>query len=285
MEVVNAPFVFQVDSSIVKTVYHQHDNFLIEYDNSQVNDYCAIYFCSNNIYYPNTENSFKSAILEKNRYEWYGTRVPYAHKHIFIRDIHKQWYLTGINGDISSPELLLSFLQTETQGYKVVTLGSSAGGFAAVLYGSLLKAHLMLRFHGQFEIRSLLKSSSELIDPILFRIDRNKRLTEFFDVKPFITDGSAIFYFYSNKSHIDCEQRKHIDGIKLNVIEFNTSHHGVPFLKCNLPVVLAKPHQELIALSGEVYSPLWFSIRMVGLKESIKGLFYQILKRYLRAQT
>jgi predicted rRNA methylase YqxC with S4 and FtsJ domains len=30
---------------------------------------------------------------------------------------------------------LFSFLQAETKGYQVVTLGSSAGGFAAVLYG------------------------------------------------------------------------------------------------------------------------------------------------------
>jgi hypothetical protein len=280
MEITNPPFVFQSDSPLVKEAYQHNDNFLIEHDESQDNAYCAIYFCSNNIYYPNTEHSFKSSILEKNRYEWYGTRVPYAYKHIFIRDIQKQWYLTGINGAINSPEQLLSFLQTETKGYQVITLGSSAGGFAAVLYGSLLKAQLILSFNGQFEIRSLLKTSSELIDPILFRFDKNKHLLAFFDVKPFITHALNIFYFYSVESDIDYQQKDYIDDIKLNIIGFKTSHHGVPFLKCNLSTVLAKSHQELMALSGKAHHPLWFSIRMVGLKETANGLFSQILKRY-----
>jgi len=280
MEVTNQPFVFQSDSPIVKSTYLGNDNFLIEYDKSQESKYCAIYFCSNNIYYPNTEESFKSSILDKNRYEWYGTRVKYAHKHIFIRDIYKQWYLTGINGNINSPEKLLSFLKTETKGYEIITLGSSAGGFAAVLYGSLLKAQLMLSFNGQFEIKSLLKTSTESVDPILFRFNKHKKLLDFFDVKPFINNAKNIFYFYSNGSDIDSRQKKHITDIKLNTISFKTSHHGVPFLKCNLPAVLAKTHQELILLSGKKHNPLWFSIQMVGLKETFNGFFSQILKRY-----
>jgi len=280
MEVTNQPFIFQADSPIVKAAYLDNDNFLIEYDKSQENKYCVIYFCSHNIYYPNTENSFKSSILDKNRYEWYGTRVKYAHKHIFIRDIQKQWYLTGINENINGPEKLLPFLQAETKGYQTITLGSSAGGFAAVLYGSLLKAQLMLSFNGQFEIQSLLKTSTESVDPILFRFNKNKKSLNFFDVKPFIKKPENIFYFYSMGSDIDSRQKEHITDIKLNTISFKTSHHGVPFLKCNLPAVLTKSHQELISLSGKEHNPLWFSIQMVGLKETFNGFFSQILKRY-----
>jgi hypothetical protein len=280
MEITSQPFVFQTDSPIVKTAYLENDNFLIEYDDSQDKKYCAIYFCSNNIYYPNTEDSFKSSILDKNKYEWYGTRVKYAHKHIFIRDIHKQWYLTGVNGNIDCPEKLFSFLQAETKGYQVVTLGSSAGGFAAVLYGSLLKAQLMLSFNGQFEIQSLLKTSTELVNPILFRFNKNKQLLDFFNVKYFIKNAENIFYFYSIGSDIDSRQKEHIPDIKLNTISFKTSHHGVPFLKCNLPAVLAKSHQELMSLSGKAHSPLWFSINMVGINKTVKGFLHQINNFY-----
>jgi hypothetical protein len=280
MEVTNQPFVFQTDSPIVKSAYLDNDNFLIEYDKSQENKYCVIYFCSNNIYYPNTEENFKSSILDKNRYEWYGTRVKYAHKHIFIRDIQKQWYLAGINEKINCPEKLLSFLKSETKGYKIITLGSSAGGFAAVLYGSLLKSQLMLSFNGQFEIQSLLKTSTESIDPILFRFNKHKKSLDFFDVKPFIKNSKNIFYFHSNGSNYDSRQEKHITDIKLNTISFKTSHHGIPFLKCNLPALLAKSHQDLMRLSGKEHNPLWFSIKMVGLKETLNGFYFQILKRY-----
>ena len=283
MEIENQPFVFQVDSPIVKSTYLNNDNFLIECDNSQENKYCAIYFCSNNIYYPNTEDSFKSSILDKDRYEWYGTRVKYAHKHIFIRDIKKQWYLTGVNGNIDRPEKLLSFLQAETKGYQVVTLGSSAGGFAAVLYGSLLKAQLILSFNGQFEIQSLLKTSTESVDPILFRFNKNKQSLDFFDVKYYIENAENaenIFYFQSVRSNIDCRQKEHVADIKLNTIGFKTSHHGIPFLKCNLPAVLEKSNQELMSLSGKIHDPLWFSMQIVGIKATCKGLYYQFMKRY-----
>jgi hypothetical protein len=280
MDKIAHPFVFQCDSSIVKSAYENNDNFLIEYDFSQNNSYCAIYFSSNYIYYPNTEESFTSSIIKKNKYEWYGTRVPYAYKHIFIRDIQKQWYLTGINGKYNSPDKLLSFLQAETKEYKVITLGSSAGGFAAVLYGSLLKASLILSFNGQFEIKSLLETSSEEMDPVLFRTCKNKNLYKFFDTKKFISEGLNIFYFYSAKSSWDCKQKEHIEDINLNVITFKTNHHGVPFLKCNLPVILAKPLNELNLYSGKAYNPVLFSLQLVGLKETMKGLFNQVVKRY-----
>ena len=280
MDEINQPFVFQSDSSIINRAYENCDNYLIDYNNCQDKSYCALYFSSNNIYYPNTENSFKLSIINKDRYEWFGTRVPYAHKHIFLRDIIKQWYLTGLNGNINSPEKLLSFLISETKGYKIITLGSSAGGFAAVLYGSLLKAQLILSFNGQFEIQSLLKTSTELINPILFRLKRDNHLLDYFDVKPFIHDGSNIFYFYSNGNTSDYEQKKHIEATGLNVIGFRTKHHGVPFLKCNLPVVLEKSPKELKSLSDRKHNPLWFSIRLVGFKATITGLFTQLLKRY-----
>ena len=281
MDEINQPFVFQSDSSIVNTAYENYDNYLIDYNNNcQEKSYCAIYFSSNNIYYPNSESSFEESIIKKNRYEWYGTRVPYAHKHIFLRDIVKQWYLTGINSTINTPEKLLSFLQSETKGYKVITIGSSAGGFAAVLYGSLLNAQLILSFNGQFEIQSLLKSSTESINPILFRFKRDNHFLDYFYVKKFLHDSSNVFYFYSNGNSCDYAQKEYIKDTDLNIIEFRTKHHGVPFLKCNLPVVLKKSSKELKSLSDNKHFPLWFSIQLVGIKETIIGLFIQLLKRY-----
>jgi len=273
-------FVFQSDSDIVQHSYRNNDNYSIEYDNSQKNEYCAIYFSSNEIYFPNDEKEFRRTIVEKNKYEWFGTRVPYAYKHIFIRDIQKQWYLTGVNSTIDTPEKLLDFLRVETDGYKVVALGSSAGGFAAVLYGALLKAQLVLSFNGQFEILSLLKKSKESVNPILFRFMRSNTFLQYFDTKPFVTDGENIFYFNSNGSCWDCEQREHIRDININVIEFSTSHHGIPFLKCNLYIILRLNKTELISFSGKVFSPLLFSFKTVGIIRTFIGLFEQVRKKF-----
>lgn len=281
LETLKETQVFQTDSEVVINTYRDQDNYLIEYDEFQNNEYCAIYFSSNDIYYPNNEIVFRRSILEKNKFEWFTTRVPYAHKHIFIRDIHKQWYLTGVNSKIDSPDKLAVFLKTETEGYKVITIGSSAGGFAAVLFGSLLKAQLILSFNGQFQIHSLLKTSNESVDPILFRLNKANKSLIYFDTKFFSTDHSAIFYFYSNLSKIDRLQKEYIKDIKVNIISFSTSHHGIPFLKCNLPVILKMTKGDLLKLSGAVFSPFLFSIKMVGLVNSLIGFFQQLKNKYL----
>ena len=98
-------------------------NYLIEYSIHSQSNLCAIYFSSNGIYFPNTENTFNEIIVKKNRYEWYDTRVKDAQKHIFVRDVLKQWYVKGINSQIDTQAKLLDFLRKETEGYDIITIG------------------------------------------------------------------------------------------------------------------------------------------------------------------
>ncbi len=281
MEVLSShnPVVFQTDSPLVLDVYNNADNFLIEYNQEVNSNICAIYFSSNNIYYPNKPEVFEKAIVKGNRYEWFGTRVTYARKHIFIRDIQKQWYLTGINANYNTPDKLIQLLKQETEGYTVVTLGSSAGGFAAVLFGSLLAADTIISFNGQFELNSLLNTSTEDIDPILFRYRKQNKLTEYYDIVNFIQQPSNIFYFYSNKSKWDCEQKDHAAQKKINIISFDTDHHGIPFLKNNLPVILSSSKAELVKLANKKYHPLFFSVKIVGIIKTISGVYQQVMKK------
>lgn len=91
--------MFKTDSDVVRRVYSSLPNYKIDYDNNCADMICAVYFSSNDIYYPNTEEIFRKRIVEKDFFEWYHTRVR-ARKHIFVRDVFKQWYLEGINADI-----------------------------------------------------------------------------------------------------------------------------------------------------------------------------------------
>ena len=101
--------VFQTDSLLIKNHLISNSNYIIEYNESVKEEYCVVYFSSNDLYYPNTEISFKETVISKNRYEWYGNRINYAHKHIFIRDIQKQWYLGGINHQINTTDNLQAY--------------------------------------------------------------------------------------------------------------------------------------------------------------------------------
>ena len=48
-------YSFQVDDAIVQEMRNTRDNFLIQYDKQcPTKEYCAIYFSSNDIYFPNT---------------------------------------------------------------------------------------------------------------------------------------------------------------------------------------------------------------------------------------
>lgn len=278
-EIDKTSYIFQVDSDIVQQVYNRQNNFLIEYDDQGEKNWCAIYFCSNDIYYPNTEEIFRKQIVEKNFFEWYHSRIRKASKHIFVRDVFKQWYLTGINAKINTPEKLTEFLRKETKGYNIVTIGSSAGGYAAILHGSLLNAKYVLAFNSQFEIKSLLKTTTEKVNPVLFR--HLSTIDTYLDIIKYINNNTDIFYFNSSKSKWDIEQSLYI-GNKPNIynIKFNSSHHGIPFLKVALPVVLNFNIEKLKRLSGITHNPIWFTYQMVGLVTTIAGFYKQLYSAY-----
>jgi hypothetical protein len=273
--------IFQIDSDIVKNSYKNNPNYLIEYDESGNGKDCIIYFSSNNIYFPNDESTFTKRIIEKNSFEWYGARITSGVKHIFIRDIKKQWYLTGINDTISTPERLLDFLKKETLGYEVITLGSSAGGYAAVLYGSQLDAKRIYSFNGQMEIDSLLETSNKFTDPIVFEFSKNKNFNVFYDLIKFIKKPKNIYYFYSNKSQWDIQQYNHIKENSLNVISLNTSHHGIPFLKGNLKKILNLNDMQLYSLTKRKHNLFFFSIQLDGFFKTFQFAYIQILKKLI----
>ena len=272
-------YVFQTDSELVLNTFSQSKSYLVEYNEQVKQKKCVLYFSSNNIYFPNNATVFSKEIIKKNKYEWYGTRINDASKHIFIRDIKKQWYLNGINGEVNSPEKLFELLKKETDGYEITTLGSSAGGYAAVLFGQLLNAKHIYSFNGQFEINSLLNKSTESVDPIVFRNKNNKALKPYYDLYDFIKNPKSIYYFGSYYSTWDKEQYDHIKDHNLWVFRFITNHHGIPFLKSILPELLNMKVDDLLKRKGNFINPLLFSVAIGGWKKTIAGIKKIILKK------
>lgn len=56
------------DSNLLKKALEQ-DNYKILYNSLGEKDECIIFFSSNNIYYPNTQDQLEDTI-EKNKFEW-----------------------------------------------------------------------------------------------------------------------------------------------------------------------------------------------------------------------
>lgn len=266
-------YSFQVDAEIVKDVYRSQSNYLIEYSRENPTEYCIIYFTGNNLYYPNHEAAFRERVLQKNHFEWYKTRINYGHKHIFVRDVQKQFYLEGINSTLNSSQKLVDFLKQETEGYKVITLGSSAGGFAAITYGQLLNAVCIYSFNGTYEIRTKLDLTSEEINPIIFRSRNDENVLRWMDTRNFITRPETIYYFQSIKSAYDVRQFNHVKDFAINRIQFINSKHGIPFVKDNLPFVWSLSEDELHRFMHKPIRPILFSIRLMGLSRTIISSF------------
>ncbi|WP_298480356.1 hypothetical protein [uncultured Maribacter sp.] len=271
----SSEIIFQTDSEIVKQQYKTAKNYLIEYttdDTSAKENYCTIYFSSNNLYFPNNNSTFQEEIIKKNTFEWYSTRINKAKKHIFIRDIHKQWYLTGINEEINTIEKLHVFLKKETKDYKTITIGSSSGGYAAVLFGQLLNAYTTYSFNGQFRLFWQMQNSSSQIDPILFRFKKNDNLKKYYNIVNFIKNPSSILYFNSQKSSEDIAQMKYVKNLGLQFFIFKTKHHGIPFIASTLPKLLNTNVAELLKLKNTIHNPFLFSLKIGGFKTTVKGI-------------
>lgn len=212
----------------------------------------AICFCSGNgLYFPNTEQEFRRVVVEENRYEWMNLaknrliKKTYS-KIIFIRDIYKQWYVKGINSKIDNVEKLGDFLESVCEGYKVTIVGNSAGGYAAVLLGRMIKADIILSMSGQFNLW-LADNPGPYIDE--YRITGQR--TDFFDLNTIIDDGGdEIFYFYPAKCESDIIQNEAINSKKIHRLSFDEDKHGVIMRGISYIYTLIMTREELLNISN-----------------------------------
>lgn len=93
-------------------VYNTQNNYYVEYNTADTDkNCCAIYFSSNAIFYPDSVEIFEKKIIERNRYELQRMKIKRANKHIFVRDVYKQWYVQGINKTTNTIDKLVELLK------------------------------------------------------------------------------------------------------------------------------------------------------------------------------
>ncbi len=280
-----AHFIFQIDSVIVKNAFTKSDNIKVVDVSDTISNLCIVYFSSNELYYPNTEYAFQNAIEKRDKYEWINTKYPGAKRHIFVRDVQKQWYMEGVSIKNNSPELLVNQLNELCKGFTVFTIGSSAGGFAALLFGSLIKAKRVYAFNAQLDLNIIIKDSSPFKDPILFRYQYDEPRSKFYQVSNFLNSSTKYFYFQSAKSKIDIVQYETCSKKSLlKKIEFSTSNHGFPFLRHNLLFVIGLSEDELDEMSKHKLHPFVFSVKVDGFWKATylsgKAVLFRLKKKW-----
>ncbi len=273
----------RINHPLVQQVYNNQNNYLIQYDNNSSTSAC-IYFTSNGLYYPNTMEEFKKKIIDENRFEWYKNKLTNIKKHIFIRDVFKQWYIGGVNAKLDTIEKTLEFLKQETFGYDITTIGSSAGGFAAVLFGCLLQANKIITINGQFNLSFLLFGDWNRIDnPILVKYENNEKYSKYYNLVPFIKNYSKkIIYFTSTCSNLDVMQLKFVEKCSNCLIfKIYTDIHGIPFWLENMNMVLNTSYEKYIKIeSRNTLYPVLFSVKISGINKTIIILIKRIIYNF-----
>ena len=217
---------------------YKMDNFQIEYDDSKKEqNICAVYCSSSGLYFPNTEEEFCKAFIDRDdKFEWKRQRVERAYKHIWIRDITKEFYVRGINSKINSIDKLIDFIKKETEGYSVIFVGSSGGAYIATLLGCVLEAELVYNFSGFFDLNVLDEDTWPLIKEREYAVSNAK----WYNLCELIRKSNTkVLYFYPNRLEGDRKQAEFVKDIK-NVysFEFISKRHGIPFSDQTLEKVI-----------------------------------------------
>lgn len=157
---------------------------------------------------------------------------------IFLRDFNQGWYHKGVDSKLDRLDKITEYLQeiiSANQYQKICFIGNSMGGYAALLFGSLLKVDRVLAFAPQTFINPFLR---------LINYDRrwakqiskvyafNNKRKEYFDLKKTLSQNqnfkTELNIYYSPEHRLDkkhAERLKNINNVTLHPVE--KGGHGV----------------------------------------------------------
>ncbi len=270
--------LLEPDNELLDEWYHKK-NILVK--DIGRGDKCYIFFASNDIYYPNTVETFTERIVNKDRFEWTNMAssreiMADAGRMIFVRDLYKQWYITGINDRINTHDKLMDHLRMLAQGYRVITLGSSAGGYMAVLAGAVLNAEACFDFSGQIMLDSL------NCDFCVRMRGCEPQALKYYDLKTVIPGSSCTFYcFYPAYNERDKAIYESISVFD-NVygFGFNQKNHAATMMASNMRFIVCRDKDYMMRLyeryKGRVINNILFFFRTapvymwipIGLREA-----------------
>ena len=238
--------LFEADNPLLEEWYRRENILVRDIGNG---DKCYIFFSSNDIYYPNTVEAFMDRIVSAGRYEWVNISssvniTKQAGRFIFVRDLYKQWYITGASEFLNSHDSLIEYLRGLSEGYRVITVGSSAGGYMAALVGALLDAEACFDFSGQVVLKDLKE------DFCVRMTGRKPQDLKYYDIRPVMKNSRCVFYyFYPAYNPEDVEvynSIRHFDNVF--GFGFAQKEHAATMIAGNMRFIVCRNKQYMARL-------------------------------------
>jgi predicted esterase YcpF (UPF0227 family) len=168
-------------------------------------------------------------------FEFFRLTSAMPGKKAFFRDPLRSWYQRGIPGIGDSAESIRDFLQSliaQANADRVVMVGASAGGFAAILFGTWCNADAVIAFSPQTFIdrtnRELAGDDrwTEQIDALHAAVGPDVPDQDLLNVMPAANSQRQFAIHVSSDDHLDLIHARrvaHIPGV--NVVEHERGGH------------------------------------------------------------
>ena len=158
---------------------------------------------------------------------------------LFLRDIKCKYYLTGLQNNTKTFQETIEFIKklTEVKQYrKIIAIGCSSGGFAAILYGHLLKFTKVIAFSPQVV---LTQTKEDLIHDIYnapktckYLRDLNKEnelYQDSLDLKNFLPLNTEVDIHYACNANKGSDKKHalYLQSKKCKIFEYDSNNHMI----------------------------------------------------------
>lgn len=162
---------------------------------------------------------------------------------VFIRDSYQMWYQNGIDSEIHDILKLRDYLKKEilnNKYKKICFLGNSMGGYAAILFGTMLNVDTVISFAPQTFINKKQRylNFDFRWNKQINNVHKNKnRHKELFDLKNYLLKNnnykSKIIIYYSEQHRLDRLHASRLKNLeKVNLITLTEGgHNAIKYLR------------------------------------------------------
>ncbi len=157
---------------------------------------------------------------------------------VFVRDQSQTWYHNGLDSQISNLTMVKDFLKNiiSYKNYKrVIFLGNSMGGYAAILFGSLLGVTSVVAFSPQSFVGRITRyyhKDKRWQGQISKMYKKNRGQKRYYDLK-FVLNMTKknpvpVHIYYSTNHRLDKIHSERLDSFENVVLHpYETDHHNL----------------------------------------------------------
>ena len=156
-------------------------------------------------------------------------------KRLYVRDLHQSWYHRGMPGHgdaLMDVAAVISGVVARRRVERLVVVGTSAGGYAALVFGTLLGADVVLAFSPQttLDLESLAQMDDHRWDDKLQALEDDaafdRNWVDLARALPAARHAETEYRVFFDDTHLDRAHGERLDGLEgVRLFRFGRGEH------------------------------------------------------------